>query len=91
MRLIRLFISTAFLAACITVLAMCVYSLVTGSSALSIPGVVHAIREINWFVVAVVSAFFGILNVLAQFQPFRWLLDLFWWVDILLKAVTGQR
>jgi len=87
----RLFISTALLAAFITVLAMCVYSLITGMSAVSIPGVVHVIRETKWFVVAVVSVLFGVLNVLAQFQPFRWLLDLCWWVDILVKAVAGQR
>ena len=90
MRLFRIFISTAFWTAVIAVAVACIFSLATGKSELSLPGVIHAFREIEWVVVAFLAVFFGLVNVLSQFAMFRWLGDLFWWVEILVKAVTGR-
>jgi hypothetical protein len=90
MRLFRIFISTAFWTAVIAVVVTCVFSLVTGRSELSLPGVIHTLREIEWVFIFALAAFFGLLNVLSQFAMFRWLGNLFWWVEILLKAVTGR-
>lgn len=86
MNLVRLFLSTAFFLGSIATVALWLFPIVMGRFPLTSVGFALAFSSIQWTGIVAVAAIGGTLRVLSQFEIFRSLCGVSYWIEVFFKA-----